>query len=71
MTIDINDFIPITEAAKVIGVTRAWVHVLIRARELTCIKLGPKVWLARADCERRSEIPRVSRGQRPGMRHRR
>jgi excisionase family DNA binding protein len=57
MTTMIEDqYITLTECAKVLGLSRSMIHYLIRDRELPARRFGPKAWLVRRlDAERLKE----------------
>jgi len=57
MTMTIEDeYITLTEAAKLLGLSRSMMHYLIRDRELPARRFGPKAWLVRLiDAERLKE----------------
>jgi excisionase family DNA binding protein len=56
VTVELNEYITATSAAELLGVSRAMVHYLIRVRDLSATRLGPKAWLIRRiDAERLKE----------------
>lgn len=47
------EYISTTEAARLLGVSRPWVTILINRGELEAVKLNPRAWLVnRASVER-------------------
>jgi excisionase family DNA binding protein len=56
MTIELNDYITASEAARLLGVNRSTVNYYIRIRDLFAHRFGPKtVLIKRADAERLKE----------------
>jgi excisionase family DNA binding protein len=56
MTLELNDYITASDAARLLGVSRAMVTYMIRVRDLYAHKFGPKtVLIRRADVERLKE----------------
>jgi excisionase family DNA binding protein len=56
MTIDLNEYITESEAARLLGVCRSTVNYYISARDLFAHKFGPKtVLVRRSDVERLKE----------------
>jgi excisionase family DNA binding protein len=51
-----NEYVTLTEAAKLIGISRSMLHYLIHDREITVLRLGPKAQVVRRiDAERLKE----------------
>lgn len=56
MTLELNEYITASDAARLLGVSRAFVNYLIKARDLYAHKFGPRtVLIRRIDVERLKE----------------
>jgi excisionase family DNA binding protein len=56
MTLDLNEYVTASDAARILGVSRSFVNYLVSVRDLFAHKFGPRtVLVRRADVERLKE----------------
>ena len=61
MTIDINDCVTASEAARILGISRRMVNYLIEVRDLYAHKIGPRTVLLRRSAVEALKARRANR----------